>query len=136
MVQAFLHAKYSPGGGGGGGRQGVQTWADPLPYLYNAYFSLARPLCISSKEKPIREIKRGIPFNYGLLYLPEPVFVNLLRSPGIDPQPGGTVRQPYLLYRRARLQRLRESIPRKRFLGSINVYKYGLCTSVPTSTAS
>ncbi len=26
----------------------------------------------------------------------EPVFVNLLRSPGIDSQPGGPVRQPYL----------------------------------------
>ncbi len=25
--------------------------------------------------------------------LPEPVFVNLLRSPGIDSQPGGPVRQ-------------------------------------------
>jgi len=37
----------------------------------------------------------------------EPVFVNLLRSPGIDSQPGGF-------------------IPRNRFLDSCNVYKYGL----------
>ena len=29
---------------------------------------------------------------------PEPVFVNLLRSPGIDYQHGGPVQQPYLLY--------------------------------------
>ncbi len=57
---------------------------------------------------------------------PEPVFVDLLRSPGIDFQPGGPVRQPYLSYRLARLHRLAESIPRNRFLGSINVYKYGL----------
>ncbi len=41
-------------------------------------------------------------------------------------QPGGPVQQPYLLYRPARLHSLAESIPRNRFLGSINVYKYGL----------
>jgi hypothetical protein len=35
----------------------------------------------------------------------EPVFVNLLRSPGINSQPGGTVRQPYLSYRHAMLHR-------------------------------
>jgi hypothetical protein len=34
---------------------------------------------------------------------PEPEFVNLLKSPGIDSQPGGPVRQPYLTYRPARL---------------------------------
>ncbi len=39
----------------------------------------------------------------------EPVFVNLV--PGIDSQPGGPVRQPYLANRPARLQRLAESIP-------------------------
>jgi hypothetical protein len=57
----------------------------------------------------------------------EPVFVNLLRSPAIDSQPGGPVRQPYLTYRNARLQSLAKSIPRNRFLGSLNVYKYVLC---------
>jgi hypothetical protein len=62
----------------------------------------------------------------------EPVFVNLLWSPGIDSQPGGPVRQPYLSYRPAMLQRLAESNPRNRFLVSLNVYKYGLCSS-PTS---
>jgi hypothetical protein len=36
----------------------------------------------------------------------EPVFVDLLRSPGIDSQPGGPVRQPFLSYRSARLHRL------------------------------
>jgi hypothetical protein len=59
---------------------------------------------------------------------PEPVFLDLLRSPGIDSQPGEPVRQPYLSYRPARRHRLPESIYRNRFLGSINVYKYGLCT--------
>jgi hypothetical protein len=61
------------------------------------------------------------------IWCPEPVFVDLLRSPGIDSQPGGTVRQPYLSYRPARLHRLPESIPRNQFLGSINVYKHKLC---------
>ncbi len=56
----------------------------------------------------------------------EPVFVDLLRSPGIDSHPGGPVRQPYLSYRPARLHRLAKSIPQNRFLGSINIYKYGL----------
>jgi hypothetical protein len=61
----------------------------------------------------------------------ELVFVDLLRSPKIDSQPGGTVRQPYLSFRPDRLHRLAKSNPRNRFLGSINVYKYGLCTHVP-----
>ncbi len=53
----------------------------------------------------------------------ESVFVYwiLLRGPGIGP-----VRKPYLSYRPARLQRLSESIHRNRFLGSLNVYNYGL----------
>jgi hypothetical protein len=49
----------------------------------------------------------------------EPVFVNLLRRPGIDSQPGGPIRQPYLLYRPAGLHSTQaggidssESIPR------------------------
>jgi hypothetical protein len=45
-------------------------------------------------------------------FTPEPVFVNLLRSPGIDSQPDGSVRQPYLSYRTARLHKLVD-----RFLG-------------------
>ncbi len=57
-----------------------------------------------------------------------PVFVNLLRSPRIDSPPGGPVRQPYLTYRPAWLQRQAESVSWNRFLGSLNVYKYGLCT--------
>jgi hypothetical protein len=67
---------------------------------------------------------------------PEPGFVNLLWSPGIDSQPGGPVHQPYLTDRPARLHKLAESIPRKQFLGSLNVYKFGLRVlySVPPST--
>jgi hypothetical protein len=60
--------------------------------------------------------------------LSEPVFVDLLRSPGIDSQHGGPVRQHYLSNRPARLHRLAESVHRNRFLGSINVDKYGLCS--------
>ncbi len=56
----------------------------------------------------------------------EPVFVNLLRSPGIDSQPGGPVWQPYLSYQPNTLHRLVVSIRRNRFLGPLNVYKYGL----------
>ena len=50
---------------------------------------------------------------WGFSLRPEPVFVNLLFSPGIDSQPGagGPVRQPYLSYRPAKLHRLAESIP-------------------------
>ncbi len=55
------------------------------------------------------------------------VFVNLLRTPGIDsPAASGPVRQPYFVLSAARLHRLAESIPRNWFLGSVNVYKYGL----------
>ena len=39
---------------------------------------------------------------------PEPEFVNLSRSPGIDSHAGGPVRQPYLTHRP---DRLAESIP-------------------------
>ncbi len=52
----------------------------------------------------------------------ETVFVILLRSPGIDSQPGGPVQQSYLSYRPARLQRLGGIFPQ----GSLNVYKYGI----------
>ncbi len=51
----------------------------------------------------------------------EPVYVNLLRSPGMDFQPGGPVRQPYLTYRPARLYMVAESIP-----GLLKIYKFEL----------
>jgi hypothetical protein len=48
-------------------------------------------------------------------------------NPGIDSRPGRPVRQPYFTYRPARgLHRLAKSIPWNRFLGTLNVYKFGL----------
>ncbi len=53
----------------------------------------------------------------------EPVFVDHLRSPGIDSHPGGPVRQPYFSY-------LVDGFDFwNRFLGSIKYYKYGLWLS-------
>jgi hypothetical protein len=51
---------------------------------------------------------------------------SIISGTGIDFQPGGPERQPYLSYRLARLHRLGESIPRNSISGLINVYKYGL----------
>ncbi len=45
------------------------------------------------------------------IYMTEPEYGDLLKSPGIDSQPRGPVRQPYLSFRPARLHRLAESIP-------------------------
>jgi hypothetical protein len=48
----------------------------------------------------------------GLLYQPATDRIcKPFKEPGIDSQPSGPVRQPYLLYRLARLHRLAESIP-------------------------
>ncbi len=66
----------------------------------------------------------------------EPVFVDLLRSPGIDSQIGRPVRLPYFSYRLARLHRLAKSIPWNWFLGFINVYKYGLSCPILQSNAN
>ncbi len=63
---------------------------------------------------------RGFPMT--TTFTTEPVFVGLLRSPGIDSQPGEPVQKPFQSYRPARLHRLTASIPWNRFLGSINVY--------------
>ncbi len=55
---------------------------------------------------------RGIQTGMSVSPKTEPAFVlvNLLRSPWIDSQPRGPVRQPYSSYRPARLHRLVESI--------------------------
>jgi hypothetical protein len=79
--------------------------------------------CFSPKEDDWCKTMR---FRTHLLSSAEPEFVNLLRSPGIDSKPGGPVRQPYLTYRPDRLHELAESIPWNRFLGSLNVYNFGL----------
>jgi hypothetical protein len=60
------------------------------------------------------------------IFKAEPVFVDHLRGPGIESQPGGPVRQPCYSYKPAEPHRLAESISRNRFLGSIIDYKYGL----------
>ena len=46
------------------------------------------------------------------------------KEPGLNSQPGVSVRQPYLLYRLARLHRLVELIPRNRFLGKLDRSKW------------
>jgi hypothetical protein len=72
-------------------------------------------LCHSQLYPPVRD------FRFSLCtaaeYI-EPEFVNLLRIPGIDSQPGRRVGQPYLTHRPARLHMLAESIPWNRFLSS------------------
>jgi hypothetical protein len=78
----------------------------------------------------VSERSLGYVIFVGRVQSTESVFVNLLRSPGIDSQPDGPVRPPYLSYRPAMLHRQVESNPRNRFLVSLNVYKYGLSAPV------
>ena len=68
-----------------------------------------------------------LPAYYFLIW--EPVFVNLLRSTGIDSRSlAGRHDNPILSTGLPnRLHKLAESIPWNRFLGSLNVYKFGLC---------
>ncbi len=73
---------------------------------------------------------------YNAHFHPEPKFLNLLKSPEIDSQPGGPVRHPYLTYRTARLHRLAESIPWNRYLGSFNYSKFRLWTLQHLCTVS
>ncbi len=90
---------FSPFGSGGthslaGGGWGVPipTWGQTLWYSrYTCIYFVGGSVCSRVAEKG-----QGSS---------EPQFVNLLRSPGIDSQRGGPVRQPYLTYR------LSESIP-------------------------
>jgi hypothetical protein len=90
-----------------------------LKYCINTYISIGMPkIALFSHSWTFSMEERG----GGA----EPVFVDHLRSPGIDSQPGGPVRQPYFSYRPAEPHKLAESISRNRFLGSINDYKYGL----------
>jgi hypothetical protein len=85
---------------------------------------VARLICVR-QGAPVAESLEHVRSTL-LSFQPEPVFLYLLRSPGIDSQPGGPVRKPYLSYWPARLHGLAKSIPRNRFLGSINFCKYGL----------
>jgi hypothetical protein len=82
------------------------------------------------QDKAITQ-NRSRPTSGRSIPLPEPEFVNLTRSQVTDSQLGGPVRQPHLTYRPARLHRLAESIP-----GSLNVYKFGLCSLWKTRKVS
>ncbi len=80
----------------------------------------------------------------GLLYRPARARIcKPFKEPRIDSQPGGPVREPYLLYWLSRFHRLVEGslnvykyglrlhclaelVPWNRFLGSLNIYKYEL----------
>ncbi len=66
---------------------------------------------VFSDLKPAVKRVKHLPLHSSLIIFPEPVFVNLLRSPGFDSLRCGLVRHPYLSYRPARLHRLAESIP-------------------------
>ncbi len=57
----------------------------------------------------------------------EPVFVDLLRSPEIDSQPGGPLRQSYLTHRMAWRYRFPGIDSLESIHDSLNVYKFGLC---------
>jgi hypothetical protein len=81
------------------------TMGNPMPESFLT-------LCQSRLYLPVRDIGFGL-WRAGTTLIdcskipaPEPEFVNISRSPGIYSQPGW----------------------RNRFLGSFNVYKYGLCT--------
>ncbi len=97
-----------------------------VPTLVIMYFDQRLEVRVWNKRKTYRGIWWSWSVEDARLD-PEPEFVNLLRSPGIGFQPGRRpLRQPYLTYRPAKLHRLAESIPWNRFLGSLNVYKFGL----------
>ncbi len=95
-----------------------------------------RPYCILSKALEEVGYKWLLEDSVATCFMTttEPLFVNLIRRPGIDFQLGGPERQRYLTYRPARacickpFKGLRNRIPagRNRFLGSLNFYKYGL----------
>jgi hypothetical protein len=95
--------------------------------LLNFSYLIRRLLLCTAERAP--ELQIQIKFRIAVDEA-EPVFVNLLRSPGIDLRPGGPVRRPYLSNWPARLHSLAESIPRNQFLGSLTVYKYGLCPMI------
>ncbi len=71
-----------------------------MPWSLTVCISEANVFCFLS-SLPL------LPSHGSVWVLPEPVFVNLLRSPGIESQPDGPVRQSYLTY--------------------ILTYKFGLC---------
>jgi hypothetical protein len=73
-------------------------------------FLLAEAEFVNLLRSPGIDSQPGGPVQQSYL-TPEPVFVDLLRSPGIDSPTGGPVRLSFLTYWPARLHRLVESIP-------------------------
>ncbi len=91
----------------------------PVPEIIDPVFTKPSPkrsFCMTENER------------FGLVFTKTG---SINSGTGIDSQAGGLVRQSYFSYRPARLHRLAKSIPRNRFLGSINVYKYGLRAPFP-----
>ncbi len=93
-----------------------------IPLFPNGTGNLSIEFHISDGRRVFRETVQKI--NIPMQTKPE--FVNILRSLGIDSQPGRPVRQPCLTHRPARLYWLAESIPWDRLLGSLNVFKFGI----------
>ncbi len=89
-----------------------------IMWILNLVIFSVKSTVVSTSLTPL--FRRGPELNS------EPEFEKLLRSPGIDSQPGGPARLPCLMYRPARLHRMAESIPWNQFLDSLNVYKFGL----------
>jgi hypothetical protein len=81
-------------------------------YMCRRFFTPLSPslLIWYQYRNPAKAILNRFPSSALSMYA-EPEFVNVLRSLGIDSQPGGPVGQPYLTYQPARLHRLAESIP-------------------------
>jgi hypothetical protein len=120
----FLKLLWSP-------RIDSKAYALASPYKNPILGWFLVPLDCSKVQAPCWYFKKSIGtrnrVGIGLLYQPARARIcKPFKEPGIDSQPGQSVRQPYLLYRLARVHKLAESIPRNRFLGSINIYKYGL----------
>jgi hypothetical protein len=89
---------------------GVPSWDlnSGLPYSRPAHYQLSHictQLAIARVQSLVLTLSRDF-----ITTTAEAIFVNLSRNPGIDSQPGGLVRQPYLSYLPTRLHRLSESI--------------------------
>jgi hypothetical protein len=76
--------------------------SSPVQYIYSSLlWQGAEPVFVNLLKSPgIDSQTSGIDSSL-LWQCAESVYVNLFKSPGIDSQPGGPVRQPYLTYRPA-----------------------------------
>jgi hypothetical protein len=99
LLKVALHPRNERGGGGGPVCNPHHERAWMVGQVARAVASFIHTIQVSSK----RELDENCwdSERHTAHQGSEPVFVNLLRSPGIDSQPGGPVRQPYLTYRPA-----------------------------------